>query len=244
MSTLNVICVKWGTKYGPIYVNRLFNMVKKNLTKPFNFYCMTDDATGLTHDIRVLPIADTSLSGWWHKLSLFKSGFYGLQGTALYLDLDVVITGSLDPLIDYEPEHFCIMRDTGRNKWDKFNSSIMRFELGTLNYVWDGFVYNQKWIADNMEGDQDWIGLLVPSALTYPEKWVVSYKKHCHAQGWSMLGLGEWLMKKDWIKPQGMAVLPSDARVVVFHGLPNPQDVIQTSYKQWKKAPWIQNYWN
>jgi hypothetical protein len=133
MRTLNVICVKWGTKYGSIYVNRLFNMVKKNLTKPFNFYCMTDDATGLTHDIRVLPIADTSLSGWWHKLSLFKSDFYGLQGTALYLDLDVVITGSLDPLIDYEPEHFCIMRDTGRNKWDKFNSSIMRFELGTLN---------------------------------------------------------------------------------------------------------------
>ena len=26
----NVICVKWGTKFGPEYVNRLYKMVEKN----------------------------------------------------------------------------------------------------------------------------------------------------------------------------------------------------------------------
>ena len=30
-----IICMKWGTKYGAEYVNRLYNMVKRNLTLPF-----------------------------------------------------------------------------------------------------------------------------------------------------------------------------------------------------------------
>ena len=29
-----VICMKWGTKYGPEYVNRLYGMVKRHLKGP------------------------------------------------------------------------------------------------------------------------------------------------------------------------------------------------------------------
>jgi hypothetical protein len=29
----NVICMKWGTKYGPEYVNRLYAMVRRHLTR-------------------------------------------------------------------------------------------------------------------------------------------------------------------------------------------------------------------
>ena len=28
----NVICIKWGTKFGPEYVNKLYKMVEKNLS--------------------------------------------------------------------------------------------------------------------------------------------------------------------------------------------------------------------
>ena len=39
----NIICMKWGTKYGPEYVNRLASMVRRNTTIPCRFVCMTDD---------------------------------------------------------------------------------------------------------------------------------------------------------------------------------------------------------
>jgi len=34
---VNVICIKWGKKYGPDYVNTLHSMVSRHLSRPFRF---------------------------------------------------------------------------------------------------------------------------------------------------------------------------------------------------------------
>ena len=39
----NVICVYTGTKYNITHVNTLYNMVERNLSQPFNFYCLTNN---------------------------------------------------------------------------------------------------------------------------------------------------------------------------------------------------------
>jgi hypothetical protein len=66
-----VVCVKWGTKYGAEYVNKLFNGVKRNLAPlNFMFYCFTDDATGLDKDVTVKPLP-TGWKHWWNKAALF-----------------------------------------------------------------------------------------------------------------------------------------------------------------------------
>jgi len=96
-----VICMKWGTKYGPEYVNRLHAMVKRHLTLDFQMVCLTDDATGIHPDVRCLPIPALDLppgspERGWTKLVTFSEDLHGLQGTALFLDVDVVIVGSLD----------------------------------------------------------------------------------------------------------------------------------------------------
>ena len=49
----NVICIKWGTKFGADYVNRLYKMVEKNLSIPHRFVCFTDNAEGLIEGIEV-----------------------------------------------------------------------------------------------------------------------------------------------------------------------------------------------
>ena len=41
-SKRNVICIKWGDKFGANYVNSLYNMVERNLTLPHRFICFTD----------------------------------------------------------------------------------------------------------------------------------------------------------------------------------------------------------
>ena len=46
-----ILCMKWGTKYGPEYVNRLYAMVRRNLTGDFRFVCLTDDGTGIRSEV-------------------------------------------------------------------------------------------------------------------------------------------------------------------------------------------------
>ena len=49
-----VICMKWGTKYGPEYVNRLYAMVSRHLTLDFQMVCLTDNADGIHPNVRCL----------------------------------------------------------------------------------------------------------------------------------------------------------------------------------------------
>jgi hypothetical protein len=51
----NVICMKWGTKYGPEYVNRLYAMVRRHLTGDFRMVCLTDDSKGIRAKCSAFP---------------------------------------------------------------------------------------------------------------------------------------------------------------------------------------------
>ena len=39
-----IICIKWGTKFGPDYVNRLRGMIARNITPPFRLVCFSEQA--------------------------------------------------------------------------------------------------------------------------------------------------------------------------------------------------------
>ena len=104
-NNINVLCMKWGTKYSPEYVNTLYSMVNRNLLRSFRFICLTDDPSGLNEKIETFPIPELSinLSGperGWNKLSVFTKPLYDIEGKVLCLDLDLIITGSLDELFD------------------------------------------------------------------------------------------------------------------------------------------------
>ena len=91
MLTVWSVCV--GKKYNHGYVRILRNMVARNLSLEHRFVCMSDQPIdGIT---TVLP--PTDLQGWWAKLGLFCEGFADEHN--LYLDLDVIVTGSLDSLV-------------------------------------------------------------------------------------------------------------------------------------------------
>ncbi len=112
---VNVVCMKWGRKYGPAYVNILRRMVARNLTRPHRFVCFTEQTDGLDPEVEVLPLPECRVPARpeieaWRKISLFTPQL-GLSGPTLFLDLDVVITGSLDPFFDYEPGRFCIIHN-------------------------------------------------------------------------------------------------------------------------------------
>ncbi len=223
MAINHVICVKWGNKYIPKYANTLKNMVNRHTTVPYQFHCLTDDPSGLDADINVIKLPkDPWIKTWWSKLWMFSPDL-PLKGNILFFDLDVVIFKNIDDLFNHNPGKFNIIRDFNRCRvpdWKQSNSSCMRWEAGTMDYLYNNFVTNYQRIMQQNWGDQDWIMKEAKADINWwPDEWIRSYK-------WEMIGLKDTkLLTKDgrsyFRKP--VDINPGNC-VAVFHGKPNPME--------------------
>jgi hypothetical protein len=230
-----VLCLKHGTKYSAEYVNRLYNMVSRNCTLDYEFVCLTEDSAGLNPKIKTIPLPK-GIAGWWCKPYMFSKDL-PLKGTVLYIDLDVVISNNIDKLFTWSPGHWCTIRDftrAMRPKWHKYNSSVIRFEAGSLDFVWTEFDKDKINIQKRLHGDQDWLFEVTykrQRAMLYPDSWILSWK---------------WEVRKDRkFKPGGIKgkrelatvekVTPRpECSICVFHGDPNPENC---------KDPWVIDNW-
>jgi len=106
---MNFVCIKWGNKYTPEYVNNLYRMVKRNYTKPFTFTCYTDENEGLECDTHPIPDDGLLHPDYWFgkekycwdraKFLVFNSKeWLGYEGQWCYFDLDVIIQNNIDEL--------------------------------------------------------------------------------------------------------------------------------------------------
>lgn len=238
---VNVVCMKWGTKYGPVYVNNLFRGVSRCLERAHRFVCFTDDRSGLLPEIETLPLPLPGLSGHdiasaWNKLGIFRSPLFDLEGPTLFLDIDLIVTGSLDPFFDYETERFVIINDWQHPKSYVGNSSVFRFEAGKYGAVLDNYLEKQEWIKTHHRNEQEYLSHFwhERGEIAYwPPHWCASFKRHC---------LPDW-PKMYWRVPS----LPSDARVVVFHGTPNPPEALRGLWSKGRlirPSRWIARYWD
>lgn len=158
---MQIVCVKTGTKYSDDYVLKLRNGVARHLSQPHEFVCLTDrPVDGVA--CRPLP---ADLPGWWAKIGLFK-----LREPLVYFDLDVVITGSLEPLLEWK--EFGILKDYGL----PMNNSSVMVLTGNEGNVWDNF--SDDVMSRCKYGDQQWITEQLPDAETFPEQWFPSLKAH------------------------------------------------------------------
>ena len=226
-----VVCLKWGTKYSAEYVNRLYSMVGRNLSLPYQFTCFTDNRSGIDPAVNVYNIPDIKVAGWWNKL-WFLSNELPLSGSILFLDLDVVVFGTLDKFFEYKPGEFCIIRDFTRHQipsCKRMNSSVFRFESGHHLGVYDNFTKNKTSYTARYAGDQDYLYDQIKEFEFWPDEWVMSYK-------WEMRN------KTQLVKtPNGLNFLVDEppkfgnnTSIAVFHGKPNPHECADS---------WVQNNW-
>ena len=240
---VNIVCLKWGNKYPAEYVNRLYRMVKQNISIPYRFICLTENNEGVMDGIETKPIAlDPDLHGWWYKLQLFQRELHDITGPTLFLDLDVVIVDNIDALFTFEVNNFCIIQDLQSK--DLFNSSVFRLEAGAYPEVWEDFQKDKQAIVKRLYGDQDWVSEKITRPALWPKEWVVSFKKQCNARSKKSFGhFGKLLRSASLLKPKGVAIIPEGAKIIYFHGKPDPDDVANSSYDMWKHAPWIKDAW-
>lgn len=239
-STRHVICMKWGRKYGPEYVNRLYGMVRRHLEGDFQFICLTDDTEGIRPEVRCFPIPPLDLpfgipERGWTKLATFSQDLYGLQGTALFLDVDVVVTGPLDDFFT-QPGEFLIIHDYKRPWRITGNSSVYRFEIGAHPEVLGYFRQHFDEIRRKFRNEQAYLSDVMhqQGKLAYwPKDWCPSFKYH---------SIPRW-PRNFWAAPE----VPPGARVVIFHGECNPPDALagrrNRRFRYIRPALWVAQHW-
>ena len=140
---MNIHCIKWGKAYSSDYVNKLFSMVLKHSPEPIDFYCHTDDPTGIHPAINIKPTGN--LEKWWNKIDVLQ-----FDGDNILFDLDIIILNKMERLFSVKTRTISVLPSMwkdlfcGRSKSDGFptpyNSSVMKWSgtqgLDVYNYFY------------------------------------------------------------------------------------------------------------
>lgn len=231
---LTVVLWKWGKKFGVAHVAKMRHMLSRHLSMPHRIVCITDRPKELPTGIepasmpKTLPWDVKGLRRMW----LYSSEAGKLGDRLLQLDLDMILTDSIDPIVD-RSEPFVIWKSDSnfKDKW-AYNASVMLITPGSQEPLW------QRYMAD---------------------PWKIF--KEADADGWnskvcSDQAIACYLLKDQdvpvWTEADGIRayrvfagkhgdrgqVLPDGTRIVSFHG---PRDPSQPELQA--KSPWILEHW-
>ncbi len=239
MTDLKVVCWKWKpmdgyrSNFGAEQVNNLFHMVQRHYHKPFELVCITDDATGIESDVRIVPLK--SIEKFQHlpsphggvnpacyrRLVMYSEEAREFIGERFVsIDLDVVIVDDVTPVWDV-PEDFRIWGETLRRT--PYNGSMQLMTAGARKKVYEEFNPDNSPRDARKAGfdgsDQAWISyILGPNE----KRWTVhdgvySFRLHVKTAAGRM---------------------PKGSRVIFFEGQVDPW----SPFAQ-KLCPWINDHW-
>ena len=205
---MNVVCVlRTGEEYDATWVRKLRDGVKRNLSIPHRFYCLSDTEVPCER----VPLRH-SWPGWWSKLEMFRI----VEAGTLYLDLDTVVTGSLDHFAELKSD-FAMLRNF--HDPNMVGSGVMWFGK-PQRHVYDRFCtrpykfidYHNEHRNGPYVGDQAFIWESFGRKVDQlPMETIKSYKFHCRDG------------------------LPENTSLVCFHGLPKATEI---------KTDWMARHWD
>lgn len=177
MARHTVICaLRSGGPYDVGDVHALETMVRRYLPSLDRFVCLTDfPPSAFRYSIDVIAM-EHAWPGHWCKVELFDPSL-PLDGRILYLDLDVVIQGSLEQFIaDVGP---FVIASSGEQKPHPrrvagYNSSVMAWDHGARRQIYEWF--RPERVMARYVGDQDWIGAVCPRETTFAPAMVEKFR--------------------------------------------------------------------
>lgn len=227
--TVTVACVYWGNKFSLDYVYNLKAAVERNTTVPYEFVCFAD---------RKIPGVNTKIlrpgyEGWWNKLQLFDAS-NKVSDRVVYFDLDTLITGNIDWLLEYRG-WFMGIEDVGAvNSWqphlkNKLQTGVMAWDFDPNSHIWNTFVLSYENVTNQFRGDGEYLSSVINPyhrhllQHKYPGK-LKSYKYDVYPN-----------------RPK------KDVAIVCFHGRPSIEQAVEysvkTSLATYEPQEWIKDYW-
>jgi hypothetical protein len=220
-------CVIHGTGYEWQYVERLYNMLVKQIPQGIRLHVYTEHHRSvppyiIKHCLDEWPGIGGPKRSWWYKMQLFNREHF--DGPLLYLDLDVVVVRDLGWITDCHTDYFWALRDfryLQRKNISNINSSVMYFDVSKFSWIWDDFVQkNINDVVKQFPGDQDYLGhvLNVNQRRLFEDRLFESYR-------WQVLDGGYDFQRRCHRQPGAGARVAGDTAVVVFHGQPKPHQL-------------------
>lgn len=222
--------VGYRSVFGPETVTALRSMVKRYYPHPHRFVCVTDypkelkgvETVQLWEECAAIPSPfGRHNPSCYRRLKIFAPDAGKVFGERIVsMDLDTVIVNDITPLFETDAEFKIWGCSDYASQW--YNGSLFMLKTGSRPQVWTKFdpdtspALTQK--AKCFGSDQGWLRyILGPNEQVWNEKdGVYSYRKH--------------------IAPRGN-VLPSDARLIAFHGKHDPWGY------QCRTVSWIREYY-
>lgn len=194
---IEVVTIRYGTKYGPEYLQAWAAGVKRNITVPYRMVCFTDEPTVYDPDVHLVITED--LGTWWNQLWIFCGWTDHRQ---LYIDLDDVIVGSLDDLASYtgpyasHSDAYC-----PRN----MDSGLQLVAPGFGWTLWWEFIKHRDALRGHYRSPKEYlIDRINQEART------------------DTVFPGQWLSYKVDLRDKGLQAIPANARIIGMHGEPKP----------------------
>jgi hypothetical protein len=233
---VNIACLIHSDGYDWEYVERLYSMVRRNLSRPVVFHVYTEPdrhvpSHMIKHELIEWPGQWGMRKSWWYKLQIFNNEHF--SGPMLYLDLDVVIVRSIDWLVKLPPNYLWAPKDY-RVLWKAthrgINSSVMWWDVNHFAWVYEKFAKSDlNYLMKQYQGDQDYLSAVIPENSlrhTLPMT-IMSWR-------WQVLDGGLNFKTRQPIKPGTGTNLDARTSILVFHGSPKPHEV---------SDPVIETFW-
>lgn len=223
---INCACVIHGDAYSWTYVDRLYNMLSRNITPGIRLHVYTEADRSVPAHMVKHELVEWSITRprrrWWYKMQLFNPEHYA--GPMLYFDLDTMIVRNIDWMWQHPTTYFWAVQDfkyLWRSNYNEINSSVMWWNTQNYSHIWDAFM--QEDLGTNMRkyhGDQDYISAAIPQSQRrfFNTSQVQSWR-------WQCLDGGYNYRKKRYNTPGTGTQISDTTSVVVFHGNPKPDQI-------------------
>ena len=227
-SITDCACVIHGTGYEWVYVEKLYNMLSRNLPQGIRFHVYTEadrpvPSHMIKHELKLWPGIGGPKRSWWYKMQLFNAEHH--QGNLLYFDLDCVIVNDLSWLPALSTDCFWTIKDfryLQRSTHISMNSSIMWWNVEKFSKVWQDFdQLDINRTVTQYQGDQDYLNV----AIT-PQQRRFFDTSRIQSWRWQVADGGyNFSARKPNAPGSGSnAYIGGDTSILVFHGRPKPHE--------------------
>lgn len=224
---LDCACVIHGKSYDWSYVEKLYNMLNRNSTKPIRLHVYTEHSRSvpphmIKHNLEEWDGISGPKASWWYKMQLFNQMHH--RGPLLYFDLDIVIVRNIDWISQLPTKYFWAIKDF-RHLWQTMhygiNSSVMWWDTRRFHYLWEEFAKQPiMQIKKKYHGDQDYISAHISDQKrrTFEQKYFMSWR-------WEALDGGLNFNTRVYKNPNSGTKFNNETSILVFHGSPKPHEI-------------------
>ena len=228
---ITIACWKWTriktghqlpsvVDYGANHVRVMESMLKRHVTVPYRFVCITDDPTDL--ECETIPLWETyEAGGCYHRLKAFSPDIQDLLGERFcWIDLDAVIVNNIDHILTVDAD-FAIHRYAYTNcSMQHYNGGLVVMSAGKRAKVWETFDPKESpLLMKNMNLKKKLIGS--------DQAWISHVLKH----GERTFGPNDGVYEAKVIESKP---LPGNACIVMFSGPRDPST---------SELPWIKEHY-